>query len=516
MQSEQLLTHNLTGELFIGQRRIEGDGDEFRAFNPESGIALEPSFRAASPDQIDDAVCLAEYAFDIYRTTTGERRALFLESIAEGIDTLGDSLLALTSQETGLPLARLKGERSRTTSQLRLFASLARRECWQNPMEAHSTSGTQSSSGANLRTRFVPIGPAAVFGASNFPYAFSVAGGDTAAALAVGCPVVVKAHPAHPRTSELIAGVVQTAAKKCGMPEGVFSMIAGSGNHVGGQLVSHPGIQAVAFTGSRLGGVALCKLAQQRPQPIPVYAEMSAINPVFILPNAIRRNAAQIATGFVCSLALGAGQFCTNPGVVIAVESDALQAFRDAVVIEVGSQAAQVMLSASILAGYRKAVKLLSDTDGVIAVSTGKPPEGVEAAQVNVFEVSAETFIENKLLHEEIFGPCALLVSCTDLAQMLKIAKILEGQLTATLHLTNDDLDAAKCLLPILERKAGRILVNDFPTGVAVADEMVHGGPFPATSDARSTSVGSRAVERFLRPICYQNFPENLLPTGLR
>lgn len=508
-------TLNLSGQLVVGQRRIAGSAGAFHAVNPATGEILAPAFSAAAAAQVDLAASLAQEAFDSYRETSGEQRANFLEKIADGIEALGATLLERTLAETALPLARLQGERARTTGQLRMFAEVARSGLWQTPALDRELPERQPGRRPDLRTRLIPLGPVAVFGASNFPLAFSVAGGDTAAALAAGCPVIVKAHPSHPGTSEVVAAVIQAAAKDCGLPEGVFSMVAGPANEVGQRLVSHPALQAVAFTGSRAGGLALCRLAQQRAQPIPVYAEMSAINPVFVLPHALANRAGAIATGFVDSLLLGGGQFCTNPGVVLGIGGPQWDTFCAAVVAEVGQRPAATLLNAGMQQAYRAGLARLAGVTGVERVAQGQWSEGACAVQASVFLVDADSFMAQPTLHDEVFGPCSLLVRCRDLQQMRAVAEQLEGQLTATLQLDPADVAAARQLLPVLERKAGRLLINGFPTGVEVAHAMVHGGPFPATSDARGTSVGSRAIERFLRPVCYQDFPTELLPMAL-
>lgn len=509
-------TLNLSGQLLVGQRRIVGSTGAFHAINPATGETLAPAFSIAAAAEVDLAASLAQQAFDIYRETSGEQRANFLEKIADGIEALGTALLERTMAETALPLARLQGERARTTGQLRMFAEVARSGLWQTPALDRELPERQPGRRPDLRTRLIPLGPVAVFGASNFPLAFSVAGGDTAAALAAGCPVIVKAHPSHPGTSEAVAAVIQAAAKDCGLPEGVFSMLAGPGTEVGQYLVSHPAVQAVAFTGSRAGGLALCRLAQQRAQPIPVYAEMSAINPVFVLPHALAKRASAIATGFVDSLLLGAGQFCTNPGVVLGIGGPQWDTFCAAVETAVDKRPAATLLNAGIHRAYRAGVERLRSVTGVEVVAQGQPSDGSCAAQASVFLVDAETFMAAPALHDEVFGPCSLLVRCRDVLQMRAVAEQMEGQLTATLQLDLADVATARQLLPVLERKAGRLLVNGFPTGVEVAHAMVHGGPFPATSDARGTSVGSRAIERFLRPVCYQDFPTELLPLTLK
>jgi NADP-dependent aldehyde dehydrogenase len=363
----------------------------------------------------------------------------------------------------------------------------------------------------------VPLGPVAVFGPSNFPLAFSVAGGDTASALAAGCPVVVKAHSAHPGTSELVGRALQKAVKACGLPEGVFSLLFGSGREIGQALVADPRIQAVGFTGSRTGGTALMTTAQARPQPIPVYAEMSSINPVFLLPEALKARGTAIAEGFVGSLTMGAGQFCTNPGLVIGVKGADLDGCLDAAGKAVEGSAAQTMLTPGTHQAYQEGVARLAGHAKVRDVARGQQGAGPHDCQAGLFAVSADDFLADETLQrEEVFGACSLVVECTSPDDMRRIAGHLEGQLTATLQLDEGDRDAAKALLPILERKAGRILANGWPTGVEVCHAMVHGGPYPATSDSRTTSVGSAAIHRFLRPVCYQALPEGLLPEALK
>jgi NADP-dependent aldehyde dehydrogenase len=356
----------------------------------------------------------------------------------------------------------------------------------------------------------------AVFGASNFPLAFSVAGGDTASALAAGCPVVVKAHNAHLGTSELVAKAVQQAVADCGLPEGVFSMLIGEGNQIGQSLVSHPAIKAVGFTGSRQGGLALMRISAGREEPIPVYAEMSSINPTFVLPGALAENAAKLAQEFVDSITLGAGQFCTNPGLVIGLAGEAFDAFRAAAGAALKVKMAGTMLTAGIHKAYQDGVERREGIAGVQLVARGNPEGAGCAAQAALYQSDADTYLDNPALEEEIFGPSSLMVSCRDEAELLEVTRHLEGQLTATVHATASDRAIAAALLPTLERKVGRILFNGFPTGVEVSYAMVHGGPYPATSDSRTTSVGATAIERFLRPVCYQDVPTELLPEALR
>jgi NADP-dependent aldehyde dehydrogenase len=361
----------------------------------------------------------------------------------------------------------------------------------------------------------IPLGPVAVFGASNFPLAFSVAGGDTAAALGAGCPVVVKAHRAHLGTSEMVGRVIQRVAQEMDLPEGVFSMIVGAGNSVGEALVAHPAIKAVGFTGSRAGGTSLMRVAAARAEPIPVYAEMSSINPVFLLSNALAARGESIARGFVDSLVLGAGQFCTNPGLAIAVDSNALKTFVATASDALSGKPAQTMLTSGICAAYEEGEGKLAAIKGVEAVARGVDTTGPTQARAALFVTDAQTFLATPALEDEVFGPASTIVRCKDERELLAVAEHFAGQLTATVQMDSADLVAAKKLVPILERKAGRILVNGFPTGVEVSHAMVHGGPFPATSDSRATSVGTTSIERFLRPVCYQDFPSDLLPQAL-
>jgi NADP-dependent aldehyde dehydrogenase len=371
---------------------------------------------------------------------------------------------------------------------------------------------------ADLRLRRIALGPVAVFGASNFPLAFSVAGGDTASALAAGCPVVVKGHPAHPGTSALVGGAVQAAVARCGLPEGVFSLLFAD-NERAGTLVSDPRIQAVGFTGSRAGGVALMRIAQSRPQPIPVYGELSAINPVFLLPAALDARADALGAQFADSLTLGAGQFCTNPGLLLAIDGPGLDRFIASAAAALAQRAAQTMLTPGIAEAYQRGVARLAGERNVECVARGLPSGEPNRGQAGVYTTDADSFLAQPALHDEIFGATALVVRCRDAEQLAVVARTLEGQLTTTLQLNADDagdVTLARTLLPTLERKAGRILVNGWPTGVEVTHAMVHGGPWPATTDGRSTSVGTAAIERFLRPVCYQDMPDSLLPQALR
>ncbi|MGR4069180.1 aldehyde dehydrogenase (NADP(+)) [Billgrantia sp. C5P2] len=506
----------LEGKMLIGREAVSGSSKPIHAVNPATGETLEPTYAGGSKAEVDRACELAEAAFATYRETSLEQRAAFLEAVAGEIEAIGDALIERAMAETGLPRARLEGERGRTCGQLHLFASVVRAGEFLDLRLDPALPERQPMPRADLRQRHIPLGPVAVFGASNFPLAFSVAGGDTASALAAGCPVIVKGHSAHPGTSELVGRAVQQAVEKSGLPEGVFSLLFGSGSEIGQALVADPRIQAVGFTGSRGGGTALMKTAQSRPQPIPVYAEMSSINPVFLLPEALRARGAQLAEGFVASMNMGAGQFCTNPGLVIAVKSPELDAFVEAAGGAVKQSGAQTMLTPGIHAAYEQGVGRLSSNNKVREVARGQAGETAHPCQAGLFVTTANDFLNETELQEEVFGATSLVIECADLEEVKRVAAQLEGQLTATLQMDDGDLDAAKALLPILERKAGRILANGWPTGVEVCHAMVHGGPYPATSDSRTTSVGSAAIFRFLRPVCYQALPQGLLPEPLK
>jgi NADP-dependent aldehyde dehydrogenase len=500
----------VSGHLIIGFDRVT------TANTFAGGADNSVAFSAAGPAEIERACALAEVAFDPYRSIDLNRRAAFLEACADNLMALGDELLEHAMRESALPRARIEGERGRTMGQLRLFADVVRRGDWLGLRIDPALPDRTPLARADLRQRKIPLGPVVVFGASNFPLAFSTAGGDTASALAAGCPVIVKAHPAHPITSALAASAISAAAKQCGMPDGVFSHLASPSNELGAALVRDPRIKAVGFTGSRAGGLALMKIAAARPEPIPVYAEMSSINPVVLMPGALAARADAIATGFVASLTQGVGQFCTNPGLVLAIESPGLDRFIAAASQALEKTAAGQMLTPAIADNYRTGVARLKDHKHVTHVASGTPTSDDRCAGSALFQVSAKDFLAHAALGEEVFGPSSVVVRCADAGEIAKVLSHIEGQLTATLHIDKSDHAAAAHVLPILERKAGRILINGWPTGVEVSPAMVHGGPFPATSDSRTTSVGTLAIDRFLRPVCYQDFPEDLLPAELR
>ncbi len=505
----------LTGDILIGTERVHHAHPSFHATNPATNEALEPAFAFATAEDVDKACALAWAAFDEYRNSSRESRARFLEAIADRIMELGDALIERAMAETGLPRAQLEGERARTIGQLRLFADVVRSGEWLELRFDRALPDRKPLPRPDLRERHIPLGPVAVFGASNFPLAFSVVGGDTASALAAGCPVIAKGHPAHPGTGELVGRAVQAAVIACGMPAGTFSLLLGA-VETGAALVSDPRIKAVGFTGSRGGGMALLRIANARAEPIPVYAEMSSINPVYLLPVAVAERAEKIAHGFVASLTLGAGQFCTNPGLVFALKGRDLDRFLDAAADALKACAPPPMLTPGIHQAYEAGVRALAEHNCVETIARGRVAQGVNQGQGAIFATDADDFISDPRLGHEVFGSSSLVVRCPDVETLLSVSEKLEGQLTATLHMEPADLAIARRLMPILERKAGRILANGWPTGVEVSHAMVHGGPFPATSESRTTSVGSLAIRRFLRPVCYQDIPADLLPGELR
>lgn len=505
----------ITGDMLIGGAAVRGKAATLRAFDPARNTDIEPAFGAGDAGDVDRACRLAQDTFDVFRQAPLEQRARLLEAIGEQIAALGDALIERAHIESALPKARLEGERARTIGQLKLFAALVRDGRWLGATLDSAQPERKPLPRPDLRLQKIPVGPVAVFGASNFPLAFSVAGGDTASAFAAGCPVVVKAHPAHLGTSELVGRAIAQAVAECGLPAGIFSLVIGAGNAVGEALVAHPAIKAVGFTGSRGGGIALMNIAARRREPIPVYAEMSSINPNFVLPGALAARGEAIAAGFVDSLTLGVGQFCTNPGLLVALEGPHLNAFVDAAAKALEKKGAQTMLSAGIASAYRDGISRRLGVEGVQRIGEGAAGDAPNAALPALFATTQSQFLAQPPLEDEIFGPTSLIVTCKDIDEMVRLAEHVEGQLTATLHLEQEDYALAQRLLPTLERKAGRILANGFSTGVEVAHAMVHGGPFPATSDARSTSVGTLAIERFLRPVCYQDLPAALLPQAV-
>ncbi|WP_022683019.1 aldehyde dehydrogenase (NADP(+)) [Sphingobium bisphenolivorans] len=502
------------GAILIGAGERRG-GEPFHAVDPSTGAKGEVAFSSATPADVAEACALAEAAFESFSTLSPDARAGFMEAVADQIMGIGDLLIETAMAESGLPRARLEGERGRTVGQLRLFASYVRLGDWLDATVDRALPERQPLPRADLRRVNHSVGPVAVFGASNFPLAFSVAGGDTASAFAAGSPVVVKGHAAHPGTGELVARAIQAAVKACGLHEGAFSYLPGNDYALGGALVSDPRIKAVGFTGSRGGGTALMKIAAERAEPIPVYAEMSSINPVVLLPGALAARAEALGTAFVGSLTMGSGQFCTNPGLVIALDGPDLDKFVAAAAEALSGAQAQVMLTPGIHAAYEKGVAALLGAEGVTTIGRGVAGEG-HRGQAAFFSVDSAAFRSNPVFAEEVFGSSSVLIKCSSIDEVIATIAGLEGQLTATLQIgEGDEGDAAK-LLPTLSRKVGRILTNGWPTGVEVTHAMIHGGPYPSTSDGRSTSVGTLAMMRFLRPVCYQDVPDTLLPPALQ
>ncbi|SEM99845.1 NADP-dependent aldehyde dehydrogenase [Sphingomonas gellani] len=507
---------SITGAILVGAEERQGSGNGFEAVDPSSGKALSPRFAEADAHDVADACALAAAAFPAFRDLPPEDRAAFLERIADAIAATGEELIDRAMSETGLPRARLEGERGRTVGQLRLFAIVVREGGWMDVTIDPAMPDRQPLPRPDLRRVNMGVGPVAVFGASNFPLAFSVAGGDTASALAAGCPVVVKGHPAHPGTGEIVARIIRQAVADSGLPAGVFSYLPGTTNALGGALVADPRIKSVGFTGSRGGGLALVKIANARPEPIPVFAEMSSINPVILFPAAAQARGAALGTAFVASLTQGAGQFCTNPGLVIALANSDLAAFEGAAVEALAKAPNQHMLTPGIHNAFQTGVTALEGHAAVETLAKGPVGDGINQASGAIFTADADAFAADAALSHEVFGSSSIIVRAPDIDAVASLVSGLEGQLTATLLFDEEDEPLVAPLIPLLAEKAGRILANGWPTGVEVSHAMVHGGPFPATSDTRTTSVGTLAIQRFLRPVCYQNLPDRLLPTALR
>ena len=512
----------LTGTSFLGDHRSASLGSAFHAVNPQTGESLPPAYHSASLADVDTAARLASEAFAVYSQTTGKQRASFLRRIADALDAHREEIADRAHLETALPMPRLLGEVGRTSGQLRMFASVVDEGSWVQARIDPALPDRQPQPRPDLRSMLRPLGPVVVFGASNFPLAFSVAGGDTASALAAGCPVIVKAHPAHPGASELVAQLIAESVAAEKLHCGVFSMLFDAGIEVGAALVKHQLVRAVAFTGSLRAGRALMDLAAARPDPIPCFTEMSSGNPVFVLPGALRKDPSAIAKSLFASFTLGAGQFCTKPGIVLVPETAEASDFVAELKQLVASAQPQTLLTVGIARKYRGDAAIRARQTELTAKGTGQEPANACAAEVHLFEVDSQAFLYESFrtqgeigLSEEIFGPNTLLVR-GDHIDMKLIAQSLDGHLTATILGDEEDLAANQELIRILERKAGRLIFNGFPTGVEVTHAMVHGGPYPATSDPRFTSVGSLAIYRFARPVCFQNFPQAQLPPELQ
>jgi len=503
----------LNGQSLIGFQASSRNGATFRAMNPATGEAVAPDFHTADAADVDRAATMAEAAFRSYSHWSGKQKAQLLTRIASAIEALGQELIERTALETALGQDRLKGELARTCNQLRLFASLVEEGSWVNARIDRADPDRKPIPKPDLRSMLRPIGAVAVFGASNFPLAFSVAGGDTVSALAAGNPVVVKAHPAHPGASELVGRAIVEATRAARAPEGIFSLLFDSGTEVGRRLVQHPAIKAGGFTGSHAGGRALMDLAAARPDPIPFFAEMSSTNPVFVLPRAAAERAEQIAAGLYGSVTLGAGQFCTKPGLVLLGPEKGSEQLSAKLTELMSAASDQVLLTAGICKSYERGVEQRAR---LRRVATSKSSSSGFRAASALFETDLDSLISDPDLTEELFGPSTLIVRYEDRNQLLRFAERLEGHLTATIHGTEQDLRDSADLIEVLETKVGRLLFNGYPTGVEVCHAMVHGGPYPSTSDARFTSVGTQSILRFARPVCFQNFPDAVLPDELQ
>jgi len=503
------------GNYIAGLLSSEGEST-FKGINPLDASELPTDFYEATIEEVNKAATKANEAFAIYGKKSGKEKAGFLDAIADEILNLGDALIDRCCAETGLPVGRITGERGRTMGQLKLFASVLREGSWVDARIDTAIPDRQPVPKPDIRSMQKPLGAVGVFGASNFPLAFSVAGGDTASALASGCPVVIKAHPSHPGTCELIAMAINAAIKKTDMPVGVFSMVHGKSVEVGMAIVNHSLIKAIGFTGSNKGGKAIFDAANKRDEPIPVYAEMGSTNPVFILPNALKERGDEIAEGLTNAVTLGVGQFCTNPGIVFLNEGSISSGFQEKVSNYFEKVEANTMLNEGIKAAFDLGVKNLANNDKVELLAKGNDNSIGFKGTAHVFETTAKNFLKNNSLEEEIFGPSAITITADSKEELLASAKELKGHLTATLFASESDLEDYKDLIEILEQKVGRLIINNFPTGVEVCHSMVHGGPFPATTNSRSTSVGTGAISRFTRPFCYQNFPNHLLPNELK
>jgi len=512
----------LSGRSIIGFQSGIAAGEAFRASNPKTGERLQPDFFSATAEEVDRAARLAHEAFAVYGRTSGRDKAAFLRKIAANIEAIAGDIVERCELETALPKARLQGETARTVGQLRLFAQLVEEGSWRMARIDRADHTRKPAPKPDIRSLLHPLGPVVVFGASNFPLAFSVAGGDTASALAAGNPVIVKGHSAHPGTGELVGQAVQQAVRQCNLPEGFFSLVFGGGSRIGTALMKHPLVKAGGFTGSRHAGRILMDIAAARPEPIPFYAEMSSTNPVFILPGALRERTESLASGLHASFTLGAGQFCTKPGLVFVPEGPDAAKLASLLQQSVKDSAPFHLLTGVIRNSYDAGIAARKTKGNAKVVAEVEPASDGNANNKDfsvgaaLFETDARSFLKDEDLEEEIFGPSTLLIRHSNREEVLQAARGLEGHLTATIHGTEQDLHDYADLIAILERKVGRLIVNGFPTGVEVTHAMVHGGPYPSTSDGRSTSVGTQAIFRFTRPVCYQGFPDSALPDELK
>ncbi len=508
---------SVSGNILINGKWLTGRGNNFKGNSPVTGEQSAEDFSCADNEQLENAVDAASQAFTSYSQNSDAQKAFFLRTIAEQLESIRPQIVARATWETALPEMRINGELGRTIGQLNMFAQLLDKGDWKRPVIDEAQPNRQPLPKPDLRLTQVPLGPVVVFSASNFPLAFSVAGGDTASALAAGCPVIVKTHSAHPGTSELVAGAIANAIKKCDLPAGVFAMLHGSGRIIGSALVKHPQIKAVGFTGSVAGGRALYDIAVSRPEPIPFFGELGSTNPVFLLPESLESNAEQIAESFLASLMMGVGQFCTSPGMLIAVKGPALNRLLASLAEKAPALAAGTMLTAGICDSYNKHCAERDAIGSLKIVAKGlNANSSANQAQVALYSIDANDYLEQLALEEEVFGPSTLVIGCDDQAQLIDVANSMKGHLTAAIFASEQDQQLAVQLLPTLQQRIGRVLFDAYGTGVELSSAMSHGGPYPSSSAGQSTSVGTRAIERFTRPLCYQNTPDALLPVELK
>lgn len=511
-----ILVHMITGKNYIGNTLSSSGAVTYATINPKTNEANGTVFHEASAEEIDEAAAKAKSAFSTFSQLPGSKRAAFLNAIADNILALDDTLIQCYMSESGLPEGRAKGERGRTVGQIRMFATLIEKENWRNPTIDIGDSKRQPMPKPDLRKVLIPLGPVVVFGASNFPLAYSTAGGDTASALAAGCPVIVKSHPMHSGTSELVSQAIIKAAVETGMPDGVFSNLNSSGIEVGQQLAKHPYVKAIGFTGSIRGGRSLYDLAAERAEPIPVFAEMGSINPVVITEGALKERGEELATTYAGSITLGTGQFCTNPGLIIGIKSPLLTTFVNNLGEKTANVDAQCMLHPNIASTYDENSVTMGHQKGVKIVATHAGDVNGNFVRAQVATVDGTEFLKNPQLQQEVFGPFSLVVQCDDAQQQLDIIRQLEGQLTATILAEKEEYSSLSPLVLALQNRVGRIIFNGVPTGVEVSDAMTHGGPYPASTDSRFSAVGNQSIVRWARPFSYQDFPTDLLPEYLK
>ncbi|WP_299224049.1 aldehyde dehydrogenase (NADP(+)) [uncultured Aquimarina sp.] len=506
----------ITGKNYIGNQLSSEGPKTYTTFNPKLNLENEHTFFEASTEEIEKTVSLASEAFGSFKKVSSTKKAQFLNAIADEILALDQILIETYISETGLPEGRAKGERGRTIGQLRMFAELVEVGSWVEATIDTADLERKPIPKQDIRKMLVPLGPVVVFGASNFPLAYSTAGGDTAAALAAGCPVIVKSHPMHAGTGELVASAIIKAAQKTGMPNGVFSNLNSSGIEVGVQLVKHPKVKAIGFTGSIKGGRALFDLASQRPEPIPVFAEMGSVNPVILLPKATASKGEALAKTYAQSITLGTGQFCTNPGLILGIKGDLLDNFINILSDEIIKIEPSCMLHPNIIGNYEKNKSNALQQSGLTVTADYQNDVATNHARQTVTTVEGKTFLENATLHQEVFGPFSMVVQCADANELETIINNLEGQLTGTILAEKEETTRYISVIEALQNRVGRIIFNGVPTGVEVCPAMLHGGPYPASTDSRFTAVGIHSIKRWVRPFSYQSWPNDLLPDELK